>query len=64
MAIVQARVALTTRVEKAQDEADALAVVLRQIADPSYVGNYSAEEVVEIHRKWATDALAAAEEKP
>ena len=31
--------------------------VLKQIADPSYIGNYSDREVVEIYRKWATYAL-------
>jgi hypothetical protein len=34
-----------------------LHVVLRQIADPSYVGNYSDAEVVAIYRKWAKNAL-------
>ena len=33
--------------------------VLRWIADPSYVGNYSDAEVVEIYRKWAKGALDA-----
>ena len=31
--------------------------VLRQIADPSYTGNYSPREVVEILRTWACEAL-------
>lgn len=31
---------------------------LTWIADPSYVGNYSDAEVVEIYRKWAKEALA------
>lgn len=32
-------------------------VVCRQIADPSYTGNYSDEEVVAIYRTWAKNAL-------
>ena len=31
--------------------------VLRVIADDSYVGNYSDEEVIDIYRTWATNAL-------
>ena len=38
---------------------DMLEQALRQIADPSYVGNYSDAEVVEIYRKWALAALDA-----
>jgi hypothetical protein len=36
---------------------DRLRGVLGEIADPSYVGNYSDAEVVDIYRKWATYAL-------
>jgi hypothetical protein len=31
---------------------------LTWISDPTYVGNYSYPEIVEIHRKWARSALA------
>ena len=36
---------------------------LREIADPSYVGNYSPEEVVSIYRKWAAAATHSDSEK-
>ena len=39
------------------DEVMALRGVLKVIANPSYVGNYSDAEVVEIYRKWAQSAL-------
>ena len=34
-------------------------VVLQQIADPSFVGNYSDTEVVAIYREWARNVLEA-----
>jgi hypothetical protein len=42
---------LSARVTRLED-------ALRQIVDPSYVGNYDHEQVVEIYRKWASQALA------
>ncbi len=47
--------------EALEAELAALRVTLGQIAEPSYVGNYLDHEVVEIYRKWAQNALAAAE---
>jgi len=45
------RDALAARVQE-------LEAALREIRDPSYVGNYDAEAVVRIYRKWASAALA------
>ena len=39
------------------DYIERLESVLKQIADPSYVGNYDAETVVDIYRSWAKLAL-------
>ena len=38
-----------------------LTEALTWIADPSYVGNYDDAQVIEIHRSWAKNALAAGE---
>lgn len=47
-----------TEIKRLEDEVAKQLTVLRQIADPSYVGSYSAEEVVVIYRKWAARALS------
>lgn len=47
------------REEAERARADGLETALREISDPSYVGNYSVEEAVEIYRKFAANALAA-----
>ncbi len=39
--------------ERWKSRAEQAERVLARIADPSYVGNYSDAEVVEIYRKWA-----------
>ena len=39
-------------------ELERVTAALRQIEDPSYVGNYPPEKVVEIYRTWAKNALA------
>ena len=40
-------------------DAENIRQYLRQIADPSFVGNYDDATVIEIYRKWAKVALEA-----
>jgi hypothetical protein len=50
------------RLHQAWGRAEKAEAVLEKIVDPSYVGNYSTPQVVEIYRTWARDALTTATE--
>jgi hypothetical protein len=47
--------------EAEPENTDALRQALGWIADATHVGNYAPLEVIEIHRKWAANALERTE---